>query len=349
MATAEDFPVTSTTTDYPYDYDYSDEMCNKTSVMEFGAIFTPVFFSFVVILSLFGNILVIVILAKYENLRSLTNAFILNLAVSDLFFTAGLPFWAYYHMYGWTLGEVACKTINFIFYTGFYSSGILLILMTVHRYVAVMSPLSDIVSTTGLSSIIASVFIWAVSILVASPAFVFTGVQEQNHCTYGNSFWTLLGIYQQNVLFIVSSVVFVFCYSQIICRLLLRPTTQRRKSKTLKLIFTLMIVFFVGWAPYNMVIFIQSFSYFSQQQFPSETLTKSCESSKSLDYALYVSRFFAFSHCCLNPVFYVFVGVKFKNHLKKMLKSWGPNNNSIRSRQSRLTITSQTSGEEFSM
>lgn len=351
MATAENPTVTSATTNSPeyYHSDYDDEMCTKTSVNEFGEVFIPVFFSFVVILSLFGNTLVIVILAKYENLRSLTNAFILNLAVSDLFFTAGLPFWAYYHMYGWTLGEVACKTINFIFYTGFYSSGILLILMTVHRYVAVMSPLSDIVSTTGLSSIIASVIIWAVSILVASPAFVFTGVQDQDHCTYRNPYWKLWGIYQQNVLFIVSSVVFVFCYSQIICRLLMRPTTQRRKTKTLKLIFTLMVVFFVGWAPYNIIIFLQSLSYFHQESVSSEQLTKDCELSKSLDYALNVCRFFAFSHCCLNPVFYVFVGVKFKNHLKKMLKSWGPNKNSIRSRQSRLTITSQTSGEEFSM
>lgn len=347
MATTEDNLIGSTTLDY--DTEYGDEMCTKTSVIKFGAIFTPVFFSFVVILSLFGNILVIVTLAKYENLRSLTNAFILNLAVSDLFFTAGLPFWAYYHMYGWTLGDFACKIINFIFYIGFYSSGILLILMTVHRYVAVMRPLSDLVSTTGLSSIIASVFIWTISILVSSPAFVFSGVYEQNYCTYKDSYWTLWGIYQQNVLFIVSAVVFIFCYSQIICRLLLRPTTQRRKTRTLKLIFTLIIVFFIGWAPYNITIFMKSLSYFHQKSVSSKEITEACELSKLLDYFSDVCRFFAFSHCCLNPVFYVFVGVKFKTHLKKMLKSWSPNNNSIRSRQSRHTITSQTSGEEFSM
>ncbi|XP_044074780.1 C-C chemokine receptor type 4-like isoform X2 [Siniperca chuatsi] len=105
MASTENFTVTvptsivhdstlNTTLDnysyYNFDNDYDDEVCNRTSVMQFGAIFTPVFFSIVVILSLFGNILVIVILAKYENLKSLTNAFILNLAVSDLFFTAAV-------------------------------------------------------------------------------------------------------------------------------------------------------------------------------------------------------------------------------------------------------------------
>ncbi|XP_051257405.1 chemokine XC receptor 1 isoform X2 [Dicentrarchus labrax] len=359
MATTEYFtvtPSTSMTTDsefyengsyYNEYYDSDSEMCYRTSIVQAGAIFTPVFFSIVVILSLFGNILVIVILAMYENLRSLTNTFILNLAISDLFFTAGLPFWAYYHVYGWTLGEHACKIVSFVFYTGFYSSGILLILMTAHRYVAVMNPLSNIVSTKGFYSVLASLIIWAVSALAASPAFAFTHVTN-NYCVFKDSYWKLWGIYQQNILFILSSVVFIFCYSQIMCRLL-RPTARRRKNKTLKLIFTLMIVFFMGWGPYNIVIFLQSLYDWRQQYADSNAAAGSCEMLKQLDYAFYISRLFAFSHCCLNPVFYVFVGVKFKNHLKKMLKSWSPNNNSIRSRQNRLTILSITSGEELSM
>lgn len=338
-----------TTTDtYDYVTDFPDQLCDKSNVVVFGAVFTPVFFSFVVIFSLLSNILVIVVLVKYENLKSLTNTFILNLAVSDLFFTAGLPFWIYYHMYGWTLGDFACKIVNFIFYIGFYSSGFLLILMTIHRYVAVMKPLSNIVSTTGLCSIVASLIVWIVSILVASPALVFTKFSEPHYCTYANSYWSLWGTYQQNALFILSSVIFVFCYSQIICRLL-RPTVQRRRNKTLKLIFILMVVFFVGWLPYNVVLFLYSVYFWPQSATDSQNLDEKCEDHKRLDYAFNVSRFFAFSHCCLNPIFYVFVGVKFNSHLKKMLKSWGHKQNSVRSRHSRLTITSQTSGEELSI
>ncbi|XP_054452392.1 chemokine XC receptor 1-like [Anoplopoma fimbria] len=340
-------PTTENDSYYDYSDEPEDEMCDKTSVIHFGAIVTPVLFSIMVILSLFGNVLVIVILAKYENVKSLTNAFILNLAVSDLFFTAGLPFWAYNHVHGWTLGEHTCKVVSFVFYVGFYSSGILLILMTAHRYVAVMNPLSDIVSTTGSRSIVACVIVWAVSTLVASPAFIFTKV-DQNRCVQANSYWNLWGIYQQNIFFILSSVVFIFCYSQIMCRLL-RPSAQRRKNKTLKLIFTLTVVFFVGWAPYNTVIFLKSLDSMEQPLANSKTLVGMCKASQLLDYAFYISRLLAFSHCYLNPVFYVFVGVKFKNHLKKMLKGWGHRNSSLRNRHSRLTITSVTSGEELSM
>ncbi|XP_013873835.1 chemokine XC receptor 1-like [Austrofundulus limnaeus] len=346
MATS-DYYMDNTTFDYT-DKNDSDE-CDQTSVIHFGATFTPLFFSIVIILSLFGNILVLVTLFKYENLKSLTNTFILNLAVSDLFFTAGLPFWANYHMLGiWNLGQPVCVMINFIFYVGFYSSGFLLILMTIHRYVAVMNPLSDIVSASGLSSVVATVIIWVVSILAGSPAFYFIKADE-SYCGFDSKQGRIWGTYQQNLLFIMISVVFVFCYSQILFRLL-HPSAQRRRNKTVKLIFTLMIVFFVGWGPYNVVIFLKSLSLVSQQPLESTSISELCQTETNLNYAFYVSRLLAFSHCCLNPVFYVFMGVKFKTHLKKMLRSWGSNHSgNIRSRSNRLTITSQMSGEDFSM
>ncbi|XP_037538268.1 chemokine XC receptor 1-like [Nematolebias whitei] len=351
MATTESY--TDYWTSEIYDDDYESDGCNQTNAIKFGATFTPLFFSTVMIFSLFGNILVLVILFKYENLKSLTNTFILNLAVSDLFFTSGLPFWAYYHHVSeWKFGEPLCVIVNFIFYVGFYSSGFLLILMTIHRYVAVMSPLSDIVSASGLSSIIATVFIWVASILAGSPVFFFIKVKKSetsDHCVFDSSIGNLWGTYQQNILFVMTSAVFGFCYFQILCRLLL-PPAQRRRNKTVKLIFTLMIVFFVGWGPYNLVIFLKSLPLESQHTLNSSLMSELCKTKTDLNYAFYISRLLAFSHCCLNPVFYVFMGVKFKTHLKKMLRSCGHNNSSnIRSRQSRLTITSQMSGEEFSM
>lgn len=345
MATTEYYNMDTT---FDYDENYESDECNQTSVIQFGATLTPLFFSIVIILSLFGNILVLVLLFKYENLKSLTNTLILNLAVSDLFFTAGLPFWAYYHMFQWNLGQPLCIMINFIFYVGFYSSGFLLILMTVHRYVAVMNPLSDIVSASGPSSIVATVIIWVVSILAGSPVYYFIKVHG-SFCGFDSKKGKFWGTYQQNMLFVMISVVFVFCYSQILFRLL-HPSAQRRRNKTVKLIFTLLIVFFVGWGPYNVVIFLKSLSLESQQPLKSASMSERCNTVTYLNYAFYISRLLAFSHCCLNPLFYVFMGVKFKTHLKKMLRSWGSSRSgNIRSRSNRHTITSQMSGEEFSM
>lgn len=342
--------VTSTPAmwNYSYDTDYGDELCHRTDAKNIKGYFTAAYFFLVVLISLFGNILVLVILLKYENPRNLTNTLILNLAVSDLFFTIGLPFWAYYYIYGWTLGELTCKMVGFIFYVGFYSGSILLMLMTIHRYVAVMSPLSDFVSTKGFWSAVVSLIIWVLSIGLAVPAFLFHEVQDSMYCTMGKNRWTLFGFYQQNFLFVATAAVFLFCYTQIICRLL-RPTAQRRRIKTLKVIFTLIVVFFLSWGPYNIVLLLQSFNYLPTDTVTSEEVVAMCETIKQQDNALFVCHLFAFSHCCLNPVFYVFVGVKFKNHLKKMLKGFGHGHQPIRSRKSRLTVTSLTSGDDFTL
>ncbi|XP_061550754.1 chemokine XC receptor 1-like [Phycodurus eques] len=333
-----------------YDVDYQDEMCNASALLDFVKISSPLFLSTVAVLGLTGNVLVVAIVLKYEKVKSLTNALILNLAVSDLLFAAALPFWAYYDAWGWALGERACKLVSFVFDVGFCSSGLLLITMTIQRHVAVLKPLSRLVSAAGVHSLLASILIWCASVPVSVPAVVLTVVVQQNgqsHCEYDDSVSSLWGIYQQNVLFVLISGVFLFCYPRILCRLL-RPSARRRKNKTLKLIFTLMLLFFVGWAPYNVTLFLKSLRFWSQTPVDSETMAEHCASHNLLDFTFYISKLLAFSHCCLNPVLYVFVGSKFKSHLKKMMgcqrRSDGGGEGG---RRNRLVITSLSSGDDL--
>ncbi len=123
-----------------------------------------------------GNTLVLWVLVKYENLKSLTNTFLLNLALSDLIFTFGLPFWAYYYMYGWTLGDPACKAVSFVFYTGYYSSIIFLTVLTVHRYMAVVHPMSVVMSRKSMHCYVTSIVIWIISLCAAIPQAKFNSV-----------------------------------------------------------------------------------------------------------------------------------------------------------------------------
>ncbi|XP_029561989.1 chemokine XC receptor 1 isoform X1 [Salmo trutta] len=384
-----------------FDEEYGDELCSKTDVVWFGALVTPMVLSVVIVLSLVGNLLVLVILARYEHLRSMTNAFMMNLALSDLVFTCGLPFWVSYHLSGWSYGDITCKAVSFLFYAGYYSSGIFLILMTLHRYLAVLRPLSRLVSgpsrSQGTWSAVVSLVVWTVSLLAAMPALIFTKLiitdsndlkdlldhnnpdgpsdstapsDEQRYCEVADVSWRLWGVYQQNILFIVTLLVVCVCYSQIVVRLL-RPRVRvrrqrsggdRRSQRTARLVLGLVLVFFVGWAPYNMVIFLRTLVYKSQDGGgvdsveSSSTPSEECGASDTLDYSFYVTRLLAFSYCCLNPLFYVFVGVKFRNHLKRMLKGCchgvtvvnnNTNNSSVLYRSSRMT--SQSSGEEFSL
>ncbi|KAI4878307.1 hypothetical protein NFI96_019294 [Prochilodus magdalenae] len=329
-----------------YEYDYEDETCNKTKVVQFGAIVTPLFFTVVVLFSLVGNVLVLWVLLRYEDLRSLTNAFLFNLAVSDLLFTAGLPFWASYHVTGgWTFGGPACKVVSFIFFVGFYSSAISITMMTVHRYMAVVHPLSVIWNRRTHHCVSIPVVIWILSFGAACPHAIFTRTTSQHlnngsllYCDYDDINWKLAGIYQQNCFFLVSFFIITFCYTQIL-RQLCRPTAHPR-HKTVRLIFCIVVVFFIGWAPYNVTIFLDSLISWNVSPF------NECPISTSIDYTFYVSRLVAFSHCCLNPVFYGFIGIKFRSHLKNMLRTICRNGDRSENRHSHLIYSN---GEEFSM
>ncbi|KAL6107823.1 xcr1 [Pungitius sinensis] len=299
-----------------YDTDYDDEVCEKGEVVKFGSIAVPVFFSVVITLSLMGNILVLVVLALYENLKSLTNIFILNLAISDLVFTAGLPFWSIYHIWGWLFSEVLCKIVTFIFFTGFYSSVLFLSIMTIYRYLVVVHPQSVLSPQRPSTRIYISIALWIISIGAAIPSLLYTTIVSIPHkgqhslgCEYEDPLWKTISVFQQNIFFLVALAVMAFCYVQLLWKI--TRTRSHTKKRAVKLVFSIVAVFFLGWVPYNVVIFLRV---------SADASPDLCDTSINLDYAFYVCRLVAFSHCCLNPVFYVFVGVKFRSHLKSLLK-----------------------------
>ncbi|XP_051955750.1 chemokine XC receptor 1-like [Xyrauchen texanus] len=325
--------VKNTTNYFNYDYDneYEDQLCHKETVQKVGSILIPLFFTLVVVLSCIGNILVLVILALYESVKSLTNIFILNLALSDLLFTFGLPFWASYHIWGWTFGETCCKTVKFLFYLGFYSSVFFLTLMTIQRYMAVVHPLSDWEKCRGFS--IAPFIMWILSALTALLGSLRSKViREQSnngtYCEYDSTEVKHAIVYFQNAFFFIAFVIMGFCYTRMLQTITKARTNKRHK--TARLIFCIALVFFIGWAPFNIVIFLRSLTDHGLYPF------RECNISINLDYAFYVCRLLAFSHCCLNPVFYVFVGVKFRNHLKMILQSIFRQKKNFNCNQSRL-------------
>ncbi|XP_016405776.1 chemokine (C motif) receptor 1a, duplicate 1 [Sinocyclocheilus rhinocerous] len=311
---------------YYYNSVYADELCHKEEVVKIGSFVIPIFFTAVVVLSCIGNILVLVMLALYESLKSLTNVFILNLAVSDLLFTFGLPFWASYYIWGWTFGEVGCKAVKFFFYVGFYSSVLFLTLMTVQRYMAVVHPLSDWERCRGLS--VSPFIVWILSGTVALLGSLHSKVMTESeslYCEYDSIEWRSGIAYFQNAFFFIAFLIMGYCYGRML-RTITKSRTNKR-HKTVRLIFCIALVFFIGWAPYNIVMFLKSLTVHPFTD---------CEVSISLEYAYYACRMIAFSHCCLNPVFYVFVGVKFRNHLKMILQKIFQKKKKLNSSQTRL-------------
>ncbi len=302
--------MTEDYTDYP---EPEDQLCHKEEVVKVGSFFIPAFFAVLVVCSCIGNLLVLVILVLYEKFKLLINILIFNLAVSDLLFTFGLPFWALYFVWGWTFGEVGCKAVRFLFSLGFYSSVLFLTLITVQRYMAVVHPLSDWERCRGFS--VAPFIIWMLSGTAALLVSLHSQVLEHEgnlYCEFDSIQVKHAAVYSQNVFFLIAFCIMGFCHVRMF-QTIARSRTKGR-HKTIKLIFCIGLVFFIGWAPYNIVMFLRILQDYGLSSFLD------CNVSIHLDYAFYTCRLLAFSHCSLNPVLYALIGEKFRKHLQTILK-----------------------------
>ncbi|XP_050960637.1 C-C chemokine receptor type 3-like, partial [Labeo rohita] len=293
-------------------------LCKKTDVVQFGAAFLPAFYCANFLVSLVGNGLVLCIIYKYEKLSTVTNIFLLNLVISDLIFASSLPFWAVYHKSEWIFGRGLCKLVGSCFSIGFNSSILFLTLMTFDRYLTVVHAITLAQRRRAAYAFVSSIIIWVFSILASIKDIVLHDVMDGGEgllCEmtgYHQKFLTkleLLGYYRQFYLFfLVPLAIILYCYTRITIRIMF--TRMREKCRAVKLIFVIIFTFFICWTPYNIVILLKAIeTSFGDQN----------DCSNTLDYALYVTRNFAYLYCCISPVFYMFLEKKFQNHFLKLL------------------------------
>ncbi|XP_063158015.1 chemokine XC receptor 1 [Candoia aspera] len=304
-------------------YDYTPmetNYCLMDETSRFSATFTCILYSLIFFFSLLGNSLVLWIVMKYENLKSLTNLFILNLCITDLTFSCTLPFWIAYHYYGWIFGGFLCKAVSAVFSISYYGGVIFLTIMTILRYLAVVDPLSTMRTQTKKCGMLVSLAIWSSSVMVAVPEIIFIQViidtDGKQRCEYQESFtWKLVEMSVQITFFLLSFLIIVACYIGML-KILLRSRSQRR-HRTVRLIFAIVVVFFLSWAPYNVLNFVYVLSL-------QHVIKPECQTRNHIFFAFDISRKIAYCHCCINPILYVFVGVKFRRYLKLLCEQFSP-------------------------
>ncbi|XP_048807147.1 C-C chemokine receptor type 5-like [Lagopus muta] len=300
--------------------DYGDSApCMGTEEKHFAANFLPPLYSLVVIFGFIGNILVILILVKYKKLKSMTDIYLLNLAISDLLFIFSLPFWAYYAAHDWIFGEALCRILSGIYLLGFYSGIFFIILLTIDRYLAIVHAVFALKARTVTYGILTSIVTWAVALFASVPGIVFHKTQQENkRCTCSAHYpqerrdeWKQFLALKMNILGLVIPMIIMICsYTQIIKTLL--QCRNEKKNKAVRLIFIIMIVYFFFWAPYNICILLRDFQ-------DSFSFT-SCETSGQLHKATQVTETISMIHCCINPVIYAFAGEKFRKYLRSFFR-----------------------------
>ncbi|XP_006893027.1 PREDICTED: c-C chemokine receptor type 3 [Elephantulus edwardii] len=304
----------------PYDYD-EGQPCEKVNIKDLGARLLPPLYSLVFIVGLLGNLVVVVILTKYKRLGIMTNIYLLNLAISDLLFLVTLPFWIHYVEWNkWAFGQCMCKFFTGLYYLGLYSEIFFIVLLTIDRYLAIVHAVFALRTRTVTFGIITSVFTWVLAGLAALPEVIFHEFQEDEeqsvcspHYPEGEEdTWKRFHALRMNVMgLVLPLLIMAICYSGIIKALLKCPS--RQKSKAIRLIFVIMVVFFLFWTPYSLALLLSAF----QVVLPEN----SCEQSKQLDLAKAVTEVVANTHCCVNPIIYAFVGERFRKYLHHFFHS----------------------------
>ncbi|XP_044136268.1 mitochondrial inner membrane protease subunit 2 isoform X1 [Bufo gargarizans] len=299
-------------------YEYSDASIYFVKNLDtVDSVFKPTLYCFIFSCGLVGNALVLWILICFKKMDSLTDIYLLNMAISDLMFVFSLPFVVYQLLNHWVFGEVMCKMLSAMYFMGFFSSIFFITVLSVDRYLAIVHVVLSLKFRTMKLGLIVTFVVWTFSFLLSATNFIFHKTETNNGFTDCAAFypegqeklWTLLSYFQINIFgLIIPLVILVSCYSQIIRNL--HNSRSMQKKHAVKLILILVFVFFVFWSPYNIVIFLRilnTFGAFGDSSYDDKLKT-----------AMEVSQTISFLHCCLNPIIYTFAGDNFKKHLFRM-------------------------------
>ncbi|XP_028974729.2 chemokine XC receptor 1 isoform X2 [Esox lucius] len=271
---------------------------------------TAAFFLIIFLFSVAGNVLMLVVLCRHGGRRRVTNLFILNLLTSDLLFTLTLPFWAVYNLSHWLFGDVACKLLTGVYFTGFYSSLLLLTSLTVDRFMTVVVNSWNAVPKWRLRCAWAACTAsWVISFAASLHDVISAQVVEvhSENGIFNCEASTVpdeeerLGYYLQvSLLFLLPLTIIILCYSAILRKVLV--TASRRPHRTILVVFLIVVAFFICWGPYNLVLFLQA-------MYKSD-----CDVRERLHVSYVVCRILAYAHCCVNPLLYL-LSHSFRRHL----------------------------------
>ena len=291
--------------------------------------------SLVSISAFIGNILVTAAFLMNTTLRTSTNYFIVNMAVSDLL--SALSNWPLYATEGRLLGKhliddpvatVVCKLSLYFRSVSQVVSVLSLVVIVVERFIAVVHPFrANMLMKTNRPRVFLLTLTWIIPLLLGVPYIRFSNIVKQGRQTYCRLLWDKTDLY---VYFPIGFVMFycapliliIVLYSKIMkCLTRTRPTADEPQSSmrirnhkqtqtVMKVFVSIVIVFFVCWTPLCVFLLFKMVS-------PSLINRDSCMLLVGLSFYLLPSL-----PTAINPVILFVSSTNFLKALKEMLHSF---------------------------
>lgn len=255
----------------------------------------------------------------------MTDICLCNIAIVDILFVLTLPLRAVnYALDDWIFSDFICKLTRVIYAINFNCGMLFLTCISVDRYIVIVQATKSFklrARTLAYSKVIC-LALWVSSVLISSSTFIFSQsyvitisvrkcICEHRSGPENEVIFKLLILYLQLLFgFFIPFLVMIFCYTLIVKTLLKAQNSKRNKA--IRVIVLIVIVFLICQLPYNVVLILNASSM--------GNLDRDCQNEKKMVYAKDLTETLAFLHCCMNPVLYAFIGVKFRNHFLKIMK-----------------------------
>ncbi|XP_054634131.1 somatostatin-like receptor F_48D10.1 [Dunckerocampus dactyliophorus] len=272
----------------------------------------------VFLMGLVGNSLAIYVVLRYAKMKTVTNIYILNLAVADELYIIGLPFLTTQNVLSyWPFGSFLCRVLMTADSMNQFTSIFCLTVMSIDRYLAVVHPIRGSNWRHPRVAKVVSAAVWAVSFVVVLPVVIFSDVQDTfNSC---NMIWpepadvwsTAFIIYTTTIGFFGPLLIICLCYLLIVIKVKSSGTragfTSRRRSerKVTQMVVVIVVVFVLCWLPFfiinivNLVVII-----------PESSATAGI---------YFFAVILSYANSCANPLLYGFLSDNFKQSFRKVL------------------------------
>lgn len=292
------------------------------------------------ILCMLGNGVVCFIVLSSKHMRTVTNLFILNLAVGDLLvgifcmpttlidsITAGWPF-----------GNTICKMNGMVQGISVSASVFTLVAIAVDRFHCIVYPFKQKLTISTAVVIIA--VIWVLAIAIMCPTAVMSHVKEIRHFRVigtnnqtGPVYWCSEHWPNPQMKKIYTTVLFsniylaplsliVIMYARIGITLFKselnvesknhqqqRHAVSRRKQKVIKMLIIIALLFLLSWLPLWTLIMLNDYANLTENQYQIINI-----------YIYPFAHWLAFSNSSINPIIYGFFNENFRRGFQAAFK-----------------------------
>lgn len=277
--------------------------------------------------ALLGNVIVIAVVLRYRWMHTVTNFFIVNLAIADILMAIFcIPITMLIHIFvEWRYGALLCKITPYLMTVSVCASVNTLAAIAMDRYLAICYSFNYKMTWTTSKCIMG--FVWVFSIGVSVPMILYHEQSLQggviNVCAeiYPNQtvkkvYFTLIFVF----FYTVPLLLIIFCYSFIAFRVWNRNAPgifkangviHKSKVKVVKMLAVVVIIFFISWLPNYIVRFLLYFDSDVAENYDKLMFV--------FKYISPVAQWMALSNSGINPVIYCLFSKKIRLRIKAML------------------------------